>query len=249
MKYCITISLLFFLHLSVFAELINGPANIRKTPKGEIILSLNDSVYVDSMPEQEGWFSLVCSFKVTDQDFEARKSLKKGDSLYNFQNQSIGVVLKDISFQELGVYTFHLNGSPTNGFDIYGVTYKTNIYESSIVENMINGYLREKRVIVYDDIKNQLSSFKFHSCRYVSEYYPQLQEYILLSNYYPDGRIRLIFENRTLAAIVFHKHINAKASEIFKLGHFYQIAILKCPSGITIEEFIANNIKSYSGKN
>ena len=246
-----SISILFFLHLSVFAELINGPANIRKGPKDEIILTLNDSVYVDCKPENDGWFYLVFSCTLTKTDFEQQKSISKGDILYNLENKPIGIALKDISFNELGAYELHPFKMDTliYGFDLYGVTFKTNIYSSSIVENLINQLLSEKGQLKYDRMKDQLTNFKFDSCRYVSEFYPQLKEFALMNYFYPDGRVRLIFENEILIAIVFHDNINTKETDIYKLDDFYNMAILKCPSGISIADFVANNIKSYYGKN
>ncbi len=121
---------------TIYAERIDGPANVRQEIKGEIIFSLDDNVAVDIGELTIDWYEVVVSLTLTEKQFESNL-IKKGEKLYNGQSE-IGVALKDIILDS----KYSGGGAPGvpkwYGVDIYGYTFKGNIKPESIVEPVIS---------------------------------------------------------------------------------------------------------------
>ena len=65
------IGLILLTATTIFAERIDGPANIRQEIKGEIIFSLSDNVEVDLGGLTNDWYELVVSLTLTEKQFES----------------------------------------------------------------------------------------------------------------------------------------------------------------------------------
>lgn len=79
---------------SIFADLIDGPANIRDFPNGKIIFSLNN-VNVQCK-DYKDWYYISLMVWLKKDDVIEEKQIKKGSILYDSNNNEIGKTLDSI---------------------------------------------------------------------------------------------------------------------------------------------------------
>ena len=60
--------LLLVLSNLLFAEIFDGPANIRHSPKGRLKLELNDSIFVYTTGPEDGWFNIMATAFLKTED-------------------------------------------------------------------------------------------------------------------------------------------------------------------------------------
>ena len=124
--------ILFCLYDFSFAEIIDGPANVREEPNGKAIFSLYDSVKVYCGSEENGWFKIHISIQRVENDIytDSRNWIffKKGKFLVDWwTKKKIGTAKQD--------FEMHIVSHGEKLFDITGYIKKNNIYQESIVEN------------------------------------------------------------------------------------------------------------------
>ena len=91
MKKFITVFLLSLLFsTNIFADLIDGPANIRETPNGKILFSLNNDVSVQCEDIADNWCHISLMVWVKPEDVLNKKQIKKDAILYDSDNHEIG---------------------------------------------------------------------------------------------------------------------------------------------------------------
>lgn len=115
----------------VFAEIIDGPANLRVAPQGRVAVSLNDGVEVYVQRKEDNWFQIVFLAYVSKQDYQATRSIRGEVELYNYGGESIGRTVDSFSDIE------YFEDSERYGLVITLYTYKSNIVESTILENKV----------------------------------------------------------------------------------------------------------------
>jgi len=240
--------------ITLRAELINGPANVRIEPKREILFSLYDSVEVECTELKADWYQIGITVKVTKEHYEKHLQIKKGEKLLTIEGKLIGNALTDIPLSVCSVWTS--GGAPgipkVYGMDIYGFTFKSNIQTYSIPEYSLLILLeRNKNDLKLDSFKNFLKSFHFLNEDFLKGNYPSLTEYMIYENSIDDpspmDRIRLVFENKILIAIIHTRPLNFKSSIDNELVRGRKIIILKSPKGVNQNTFVQQCIDSYNG--
>jgi len=195
--------------LSTFAERIDGPANVRTAPKGTPILALNDNVEVGCSQLINGWYKIAVSLKITKEQYESSTHISKGDSLFNWQNEFIGTALATIpdSLQS----TWYSGGAPGNprryGMDIYASTYMSNIKPESIPESRLSTIIKSlNQQVVKSDLTNFMAEFNFRTSGLLGKLDSRYEEHMIYESTIDDpspmDRIRLVFDNSELIAIV-----------------------------------------------
>lgn len=252
-KYILALLLGFFF-LTIKAETINGPANIRIEPNKKILFSLNDGVDVDCTELKNDWFKIGIQVRITSEQYEKNLQLKKGEKLITLEGKVIGEVLLDLPASS--GYSWTYGGAPDNpqiyGMTIFGFTHKSNIYKNSIPENPLLDLIeKNKNNLNLDNFKGFISSFHFTKAGLLKEIYPSLTEYMIDENIIDDpspmDRIRLIFENETLIAIIHTRPLNFKYATDSELVRNRKIILFKTPKGVDKMTFIQKNIDSYNG--
>ncbi|WP_196888893.1 hypothetical protein [Aureivirga sp. CE67] len=128
-KYFFTFTLL--CSIFTFAAKIDGPANIRKDIKGEILFSLDDHVEVYVYEMNKNWYQISFTAFV-EKDNIINGKINSNTILFNHKNERIGETKNSFSldgnFQET---------SRNNWVEVIftGYTYKGNIHQETILEN------------------------------------------------------------------------------------------------------------------
>lgn len=249
----ITLTIIFLqLVLAALAERIDGPANIRVSPKGTPIISLNDNIEVECSELENGWYQIAVNIKLTKAQYDSSTPVDKGDSLFNWQNEFIGTALTVIpdSLQ----MTWYSGGAPGNprryGMYIYAFTYESNIKLESIPELRLNSILMSKERPTRNDFSNFLTEFGFRDTgildRLVEGYEEQMIYESTVIDPSPMDRIRFIFKASELVAIIHTRPINdLRNSKYLTRGR--SIIILKQMDPAEQKEFLEINRKAYAG--
>lgn len=246
----ISIGLILLTTTSLFAERIDGPANIRQAIKGEIIFSINDNVVVDIGQLKNDWYELVVSLTLTEKQFES-DIIKKGEKLFSGKGQQIGVALKDI---RLGS-KYSGGGGPGipkwYGVDVHGYTFKGNIKPESVVEPVIS------KIIESNKPNLTLSLFKVHmnSFGYVdglkvkdlNKYDTYMIYESILDDLSPLDRVRLIFESDKLIAIVHSRELSITGFETVPIERGRKLTLIESFSVEDKKRFIEKNKETYRG--
>jgi hypothetical protein len=243
------IGLIFLTSTTIFAERIDGPANIRQEIKGEIILSLNDNVVVDIGELKSDWFELVVSLTLTEKQFESN-IIKKGEKLYNGQCE-IGVALKDIILNS----KYSGGGAPGvpkwYGVDIYGYTFKGNIKLESIVEPAISKLIEANRQnLTIQTFKKHMDYFGYVDgikIKDLDNYETYMIYESILDDISPLDRIRLIFEGNNLISIVHSRDLAITNFETVPIERGRKLTLVKNFSNAEKEIFIEKNKQTYWG--
>jgi hypothetical protein len=249
MRYFLIVTIWILSFTMTKAETLLGLSNIRIAPNKDVIIVLNDKVNIDCSKPDGDWYNTIIRVKATKINYEKQISLKKGDKLIDWNNKEIGIVIKDIPMEISSIWTS--GGAPGNperfGIDIYCCINKLYIDTNSIVENQVAEITKNDLNLDYDSFKTLIKDFKFDEVANLKSNYPNLIEYSILDSYYdaPSDRIRLIFDNNKLIAIVFTRKLDIKFGNIYDLVNDKKILILTLPDDIKLNEFIECNIKSY----
>ncbi|UII20550.1 hypothetical protein [Fulvivirga ligni] len=248
----LTITAIFLqLVFTTYAERIDGPANVRMSPKGTPMLSLNDNVEVGCSKIFDGWYSISISLKITKEQYESEMPISEGDSLFNWQDEFIGTALTKIPDNLQS--TWYSGGAPGNprryGMDIYASTFKSNIKPESIPENKLAEILsRTNNSPKRADLCQYLIEFKFSDSGILDSVVEGYEEKMIHESNDPSpmDRIRFIFNKTELVAIV-HTRPISKQLNSQPLTRGRNILILKQMNMTEQQEFIEINKKAYAG--
>jgi len=125
-----------FLFLSYFvkAENIDGPANVRDTIKGTVILSIEDNEYVYAYEDENGWFKIMLTAFVKKSDLIDNRTINSNANLYDYQRNIKGQTKLNIDISGLWQNT---ESEDWIEVMIYGYTYKGNIRPVTILERAV----------------------------------------------------------------------------------------------------------------
>ena len=242
--------LMLFLSIDLSAEMINGAANIRVEPQKDVIVSLNDSVEVRCTELRDNWYEIVFTIKVS----EGVKQIKKGEKLIDFDGNVIGIAINDIPLETCSFWSS--GGAPGNpkrfGIDIYGYAYKNNIYIWSIPENPLNQIILEnKDNLTLATFNKFINDFKFGKHGLLKCLAPTLTEYMIYENDIEDpspiDRIRLIFEEQKLIAIVHSRVLKTDGFITVDIEREMKLTIFTLPQKMDKKTFIEINNRAYYG--
>ena len=251
MKRTLLIILLTISCVNLFAEKIDGPANIRKEPKGEKFISLYDNVEVTCTEIENDWYKIGFAVKLTKEQYEQSKiTISAGTKLYNLKDELIGEALIDLTFSH------KMMGGPKNkrwyGVEWTGYTYKSNIRPESIPEIELGEILMKHKDNLY---KSQFESYlKLHGFKttgLLKRFNENYTEYMIYENWIDDpspmDRIRLIFEDLKLIAIIHTRDIKVDYLQSSELVRGRKIMVVVKMTGEDSAAFREMNIRSYDG--
>ena len=79
-------------------ERIDGPANVRREPNGELKYSLADNLRVQCTAPTDGWCEISFIVSLTKEQFDSKESgYKKGELMID-GDDTLGTALSDIKF-------------------------------------------------------------------------------------------------------------------------------------------------------
>lgn len=158
-----TIFFCFFSHSGLLAEIIDGPANLRKSPNGEVLISLNHGVPIEVLGKKDNWYITRVVFFVKKKDFIGGV-VRSGVVLYDQNNIQIGETINLLRFSS------YSETSSNYIFELKSYTYNGNIIQASFLEDEIIRLVNDKKLdretlseLKYIELTNWASSFDYNS--------------------------------------------------------------------------------------
>ena len=232
------------------AERIDGPANIRNQPKGDIIFSLHDNVDVETSESDNGWFQILIMVKISREQYDSHPTLlKKGTKLFNMKGEEIGIALQDI----LPDGTMSAGGAPGNpkwyAAEVLGYTFESNIRPQSIIEPVVSALVQSSKPnLTRKAFEKHMKDFGYQdglAIRDMPEYDTFMVYESTLDDPSPLDRIRLIFHRDKLVAIVHSRHLNLTGYETVSIDRGRKLTLLHLFDDKEKLRFIKNNNESY----
>lgn len=238
--------------ISAFAEKIDGPANIRTEPKGELKFSLNDKVDIECTEFKNDWCEILVTIKLTKEQYNTNPLIfKKGTKLYNLQGKEIGETLVDLKVSSK-MTTGGAPGVPNwYASELYGYTFKSNIRPESIVEPILTDLIKlNKSNLTFEILKNHLTEFQYTDGLVIPDY-DFLTTYMIYENSIDDpsplDRIRLVFENDALIAIIHSRELDLPDFKTYEIERGRKLTIIKQFADKENADFIEKNKQAYRG--
>lgn len=120
-----------FISTSTLAEVIDGPANLRESPKGEVAVSLNNGVSVSVVERSGSWYKVKLLAFVSMEDYFGQGNLNANIALKDMHGLEIGHSISSFSnFESFKMGNMY-------GLVIMLYTYKSNIVAESILEERV----------------------------------------------------------------------------------------------------------------
>lgn len=195
--------IILFLVAPITSEIIDGPANVRNAPQGEIMFVLNDSTSVEFLEFMDDWYHIgLVAYIDTNQVISLTHGANQNfiaNGMANIKNSSdfvIGYLRDTIKYW----YYEGVTESGTHEFILAGFTRIENIRPPSVVEIALDSLLGQGKLSL-DDLGDHLAQFPYRHWFFDS--------YILYESWLIDisaeERIILFFNNDELFAVQYRE--------------------------------------------
>lgn len=176
---------------------------------------------------------------------------RRGEKLYNGKGEEIGVALKDLRLSS----KYSGGGAPGVpkwfGVDIYGYTFKGNIRPESIVEPAISKLIESNKqnltILIFKKHMDYFGYVDGLKIKDLDEYETYMIYESILDDISPLDRIRLIFEDGNLIAVVHSRDLTIKNFETVPIERGRKLTLIKNFSANEKEIFIQKNKQTYWG--
>ena len=237
---------IFILVSDAYPETIDGPANVRDNPNGEIAFKLFDNVQVEAKEPEGEWYFIGVWAILTEKQFNS-DTLKHGTPLYNESGDRIGTTIKN-----LPLFGTYMDGGD-NTLLITGYTYKNNIRPDSIVENQLNKILKSNiNNFNISKFKNHLNKFKYYKLEERLFIDGPIDMYMVYESEVvdpsPTDRIRLFSQNNELIAIYHTRRISLNGYKRFQIEGFGEVILLKYSNEVKKAKYIESISRQFWGR-
>ena len=200
---------------TIIGERIDGPANIRSKPNGDILFELHDDVLVETSTKlDKGWYQVLVYADIEYEEFEM-DSILGGRSIM-LGKDTIGKVLKT-HYVDTGRGENHAYAM------LYGYTHEDNIKPETLIENMFqNNLVRKGR-----DFSSWISFIKIFNLEKGAIGYEKFESYYNYENSIDDPspgfRIVLLFEGKILVGLIHSREMEIDKTTTHKLDRSYYV--------------------------
>lgn len=203
----------------IIGERIDGPANVRDTPNGEVLFELDDNALVDVGELEDGWYEIVIFAELEQHEHDDFKEfLIKNNRPIIQRGETIGRMKKDFSLR-----TVKGNGGSTVFAELHGFTNKVNIKPNTIIESAFEkGVTQNNRDLM--SWKNFIKKFDLDN-RDLGLGQDQIitfenAEGTVEGGPSPGPRLILFFENELLIGFFHSRDIQIKDTFTYKLVRY-----------------------------
>jgi hypothetical protein len=221
--YIFILLFLLLINVNVYAEFIDGPANIRENPNGKAIFQLNNNAKVTCNIPENNWYFVGLRVYIKEQSL-INNAIKKGEILYDLNGNEIGKTLgvvypwTDIEYDnELKRYKL----------TIVGYTYKNNIQENFVIENVLAKLINEKnKPIILSKLQNHIKEYEYQHWFQEKDFDSYLYSKSWLNDS-PGVRVILIFYKKQLCALIYTTEIKLTHYQFKKVQKNYKIVYIE----------------------
>ncbi|WP_289056026.1 hypothetical protein [Carboxylicivirga marina] len=232
----------------ILGERIDGPANLRDTVKGKVILSIEDNQLVQCSEITNNWYQIGIVVPISKEQYDSY-IIKKGEKI----TQNGVVICTAIDDIEMWM-TNENNGQDTTvkyvGV-IGGYTYKNNIKPKSIPEKELEAILNSGVDLTKANFKWYFKNFQFIEHGLPIEGYENTEQFMIYGAWIDDpspiDRIRLIFDSNQLIAIAHERELKMTGKKSYDLVRNLELLVIKDFNKQELSDFIVKNQTSYRG--
>jgi hypothetical protein len=199
----------------IIGERIDGPANIRSKPNGEVLFSLDDNVLVDVNQEKDGWVQLLVYADIEYDEFEMDSIIK--DRPIIIHKHEVGKILKTHS-PSTG------QGRDESYVMLYGYTHKNNIKPETVIETRLLDNLK-KEDFSLTSWTEFIALFELDTDAIDYDEFETFYNYEnSVDDPSPGFRIVLLFKNKKLIGFIHSRDLNLSEMKTHKLDWSYKIS-------------------------
>ncbi len=202
----------------IIAERIDGPANIRDKPNGEILFVLEDNVLVEVGPIKDDWYPIIARMDINKG--ESFSDINKGKEII-IDGEKSGKVLDPKAVEGI------MKGRDFTIAELYGYTHKQNIKSYTIIENVLVEYLKKNG----RDISNWYEFIEMFAMEEDAVGYNKYRTYYnyesIVEDPSPGFRIVLLFESDKLIGFIHSRGLNLDKMDVHKLKWSCQISFFQ----------------------
>lgn len=193
----------------IIGERINGPANIRNKPNGDILFELHDNVLVDVTKEPENdWYQVLIYADIEYDEF-GLDSISKNRPIV-IDNDTVGSIM-----QTNAISTGQ--GRDLSYAMLYGYTHMSNIKPETVIETAFKKNLLQNGRS-FATWKSFIKSFNLDTNAVGYSRFQTFYNYEnTLDDPSPGFRIVLLFENRQLIGLIHSREIKMEKARTHKL--------------------------------
>jgi len=199
----------------IIGERIDGPANIRNKPNGDILFEINDNALVEvtTKPEND-WYEILVYADIDYDEYPLDSVLKSRHIIVN--NDTIGKVIKShsVSSGQGGDFAFAM---------LFGYTHKNNIKPETVIETVFKKNLAENGRDFSDWIRF-IETFKLDNDAVSYESFESYYNYEnTIEDPSPGFRVVLLFEKQRLIGLIHSRELHIDGTKTHKLKWSYYV--------------------------
>jgi hypothetical protein len=195
--------------MPVGAELINGPANVRSSPKGTHVITLDSDVAVSVSEETlEGSWKMIGFVTVVDKDdIDWEKALlKKGVTLHNVQMTAIGKTCEEVDLDNMNWPPVERDGKYWTWVVAY--TWINNIKEKTVIENGLAELINNKKApVTLKELQPHLKAFYYRPWFEKDKMSSYMVHEVWMEDPSPGARVILILYDDKLVSVMYSREI------------------------------------------
>ena len=199
----------------IIGERIDGPANVRSKPNGEVLFELFDNALVEVTTKPEnGWYQVLVYADIDYNEFGMDSILKDRQIIVG--KDTIGKVLKShyVSTGRGGDFAYAM---------LYGYTHKDNIKPETVIETIFKKNLVEKGRD-FSGWKGFIETFKLDNDAVGYDDFESFYNYEnSIEDPSPGFRIVLLFEKQNLVGLIHSREIEINNTTVHKLNWSYYV--------------------------
>ncbi len=139
MRYISLILILLAINFNLYTESIDGPANIRNKPQGQVIFSIEDNQFVSASELTNNWYRIMFTAFVKVESIRNNTIINVDSELYSSDFKTkVGIVKAEYN---ISGYYIESDNSDFIEVMLFGYTFKSNIRLESILEREIERVL------------------------------------------------------------------------------------------------------------
>ena len=199
----------------IIGERIDGPANIRNKPNGDILFELNDNALVEvtTKPEND-WYEVLVYADIDYNEFGMDSILKERPIIVN--DDTVGKIIKShyVSTGQGGDFAYAM---------LYGYTHQNNIKPETVIETVFQKNLAENGRN-YSEWKEFIKSFQLDNDAVGYEAFESYYNYEnTIEDPSPGFRIVLLFEKQRLIGLIHSRELQIENTMTHKLNWSYYV--------------------------
>ncbi|WP_343668410.1 hypothetical protein [Chitinophaga sp.] len=207
----------------IISERVDGPANVRDSARGTVILSLEDNVPVITAGLNNKWYFIGIHLDLSPEQYKSEE-IEKGATLY-VNGKIVGKAVKSLILENVSDNDGHLIG------EVSGFTAMQNIRTNTLPEQVLAGIISQHTAGL-NELMDFFKGYQFDK----SERFGYMSYFLDKGLREPGENMRMevLFENNKLFGILHDRKLPLKDSRSYDLenGNYFTVPNYQPPAKV-----------------